>query len=91
MSIFLCLHPWPQGPRAVRDKGVTQNYLVEAKAEKAPLPASVPQNPPFPDRTAEPRSDSQQRAVTSGLVRVSHSGKQFRQRLGQHDGAYCGI
>ena len=60
MSIFLCLHPWPQGPRAVRDKGVTQNYLVEAKAEKAPLPASVPQNPPFPDRTAEPRSDSQQ-------------------------------
>ena len=75
MSIFLCLYPWPQGPRAGRDKGVTQNYLVEAKAEKAPLAASVPQNPPFPDWTAQPLSDSQQRAVTSGLVRVSHSGK----------------
>ena len=75
MSIFLCLHPWPQGPRAVLDKGVTQNYLVEAKAEKGSLPASVPQNPPFPDWTAQPRGDSQQRTVTSGLVRVSHSGK----------------
>ncbi|KAI4580391.1 hypothetical protein MJT46_001759 [Ovis ammon polii x Ovis aries] len=61
-------NPGEPGPRAVRDKGVTQNYLVEAKAEKAPLPASVPQNPPFPDWTAQPLTDSQQRAVTSGLV-----------------------
>ena len=91
MSIFLCLHPWPQGPRAVRDKGVTQNYLVEAKAEKAPSRHRSPRTHPSQTGLLSPAVTVSSGEVTSGLVRVSHSGKQFRQRLGPHDGAYCGI